>query len=258
MPQTALKTVLYVDDEADIRHIAQIALELNGTIKVETAGSGEQALENARRQKPDLMLLDVMMPGIDGPTTLRRMRTDSALARIPVVFITAKALPHEVAGLGELGAVGVIAKPFDPMELENQVQAIWNGLGEGSAQAQKSDLPEAVEEEVKALYEAFLARTRTEAVTMRDLVERAVAGDRTALSQLEKMTHRIHGTGAVFGFSAISDSAEVIERMAERLLARDAAISTPLDPQAARELQSRYGQLVCEIQAAAVSAGQCA
>jgi two-component system OmpR family response regulator len=256
MPQTALKTVLYVDDEADIRHIAQIALELNGTIKVETAGSGEQALENARKHRPDLVLLDVMMPGIDGPTTLKWMRTDSALARIPVVFITAKALPHEVAGLGELGAVGVIAKPFDPMELENQVQAIWNGLGERNGHAEKSDPPEAIEEEVKALCEAFLARTRTEAVTMRDLVARSITGDRPALSQLEKMTHRIHGTGAVFGFGAISDCAEVIERMAERLLAKDAMASTPLDPQAARELQSRFGQLVSEIEAAAGSAGQ--
>jgi two-component system, OmpR family, response regulator len=256
MPQTVLKTVLYVDDEADIRHIAQIALELNGTIKVETAASGEQALENARKHKPDLVLLDVMMPGIDGPTTLKKMRTDSALARIPVVFITAKALPHEVAGLGELGAVGVIAKPFDPMELENQVQAIWNGLGERNGHAEESDLPDAIEEEVKALCEAFLARTRTEAVTMRDLVARSVAGDRPALSQLEKMTHRIHGTGAVFGFGAISDCAEVIERMAERLLAKDAVASTPLDPRTAHELQSHYGQLVSEIEAAAVSAGQ--
>jgi CheY-like chemotaxis protein len=256
MPQTTLKTVLYVDDEADIRLVAQIALELTGTIKVETAGSGEQALENARKQKPDLVLLDVMMPGIDGPTTLKRMRTDSALARIPVVFITAKALPHEVAGLGELGAVGVIAKPFDPMDLENQVRAIWNGLGEVSDQAHKSVLPEAVEEEVKALYEAFLTRTRTEAATMRDLVARSVAGDRSALTQLEKMTHRIHGTGAVFGFNAISDCAEVIERMAERLLATDAAASAPLDPQAARELQARFGQLVSEIESAAVAAGR--
>jgi CheY-like chemotaxis protein len=186
------------------------------------------------------------------------MRSDSALARIPVVFITARALPHEVAGLGELGAVGVIAKPFDPMDLENQVQAIWNGLGEISGHAEKSDLPESVEEEVRALYEAFLARTRSEAVKMRDLVARSVDGDRGALSQLEKMTHRIHGTGAVFGFSAISDCAEVIERMAERLLAKDGVADTPLDPQAARELQARLGQLLSEIETAAVSAQQCA
>jgi hypothetical protein len=103
-----------------------------------------------------------------------------------------------------------------------------------------------------------LARTRSEAVKMRDLVARSVDGDRGALSQLEKMTHRIHGTGAVFGFSAISDCAEVIERMAERLLAKDGVADTPLDPQAARELQARLGQLLSEIETAAVSAQQCA
>jgi two-component system, OmpR family, response regulator len=254
MPQTILKTVLYVDDEADIRQIAQIALELNGSIKVITAQSGEEALEVARKERPELVLLDVMMPGIDGPATLKRMRTDSALARIPVVFITAKALPHEVAGLRELGSVGVIAKPFDPMELENQVQAIWNGLEALSEPSPERDLPETVEEQVQALYDAFLVRTRSEAATMRELVQRSLGGDRPALTQLEKITHRIHGTGAVFGFSAISDCAEVIERMAERLLAKDAADS-PLDPQSARELQSRFGQLVSEIEAAALSAG---
>jgi two-component system, OmpR family, response regulator len=251
MPQTELKTVLYVDDEADIRQIVQIALELNGAIKVVAADSGEQALELARHHKPDLVLLDVMMPGIDGPTTLKKMRADAALARIPVVFITAKALPHEVAGFRELGSVGVIAKPFDPMALENQVQSIWKDLGELELPVPKQELPEELEEEVKALYSAFLARTRTEAVTMRELVARSVAGDRPALNQLEKMTHRIHGTGAVFGFSAISDCAEVIERMAERLLAKNGSGDAPLDAHAARELQARYGQLVTEIDVAA-------
>jgi two-component system, OmpR family, response regulator len=139
--------------------IVQIALELNGAIKVVPADSGEQALEFARSQRPDLILLDVLMPGIDGPTILKRMRTDPARARIPVAFITAKAFPHEVAGLRELGSIGVIAKPFDPMALESHVQTIWNGRGELDT-ATKQDLPDQVEDEVKAL-------------SMRELVQRS-------------------------------------------------------------------------------------
>jgi CheY-like chemotaxis protein len=78
--------------------------------------------------KPDLVLLDVMMPGMDGPTMLKHMRADPALAQIPVIFMTAKAMPQEVARFRELGAAAVIAKPFDPMQLAKQVLALWEGL----------------------------------------------------------------------------------------------------------------------------------
>jgi CheY-like chemotaxis protein len=82
---------------------------------------------------PDLVLLDVMMPGTDGPTTLQRMRADPRFANIPVVFVTAKAMPAEVARFRELGAVAVIAKPFDPMQLGQQIATIWEGLEHGRA-----------------------------------------------------------------------------------------------------------------------------
>jgi two-component system OmpR family response regulator len=249
MQPSALKTVLYVDDEADIRQIVQIALELSGTLQVITADSGEQALDLARTRKPDLILLDVMMPGIDGPSTLKRLRTDHSIDAIPVVFMTAKALPHEVAGLRELGALGVIAKPFDPMQLEAQVQALWQEAHTRAASMPQPDKVEEIDEdeEVQALREAFIARTRHEVVAMRDLLSRSTQGDRDALVQLEKLTHRIHGTGAVFGFSAISDCAEVIERMTERLLAQNGTGESVRDTQAVRDLQARYEQLAAEV-----------
>jgi two-component system, OmpR family, response regulator len=250
MQQSVLKSVLYVDDDAGIRQVVQIALELKGTITVSTADCGEEALALARARKPDLMLLDVMMPGIDGPATLKALRADATLSKIPVVFITAKAPPHEVARLRELGSVGVIAKPFDPVQLESHVRSIWGGLSERSAPRLDQDLPEELQEEVKALHDAFLVRTRTEAVTMRVLVERSLAGDRSALTQLEMLTHRIHGTGAVFGFNAISDCAEGLERMAERLLIQGASGDANLDRLAANDLQACYGQLVTEIETA--------
>jgi CheY-like chemotaxis protein len=125
MDPTALRSILYVDDEPDIRQIVQLALGLTQGLTVRTAESGEQALELARKLRPDLLLLDVMMPGLDGPGTLKRLRTDSAIASIPVIFMTAKAMAREVALLREMGAVGVIAKPFDPMQLSEQVLSLW-------------------------------------------------------------------------------------------------------------------------------------
>ncbi len=125
---TPLRSVLYVDDEPDIREIAALALTLDGTLDVRVAGSGAEAEAMSRRRAPDLMLLDVMMPGLDGPGTLERFRADPALAAIPVVFVTAKTLPSELVRFRALGAVDVISKPFDPMRLLDQVRAVWERL----------------------------------------------------------------------------------------------------------------------------------
>jgi CheY-like chemotaxis protein len=126
MSQTALQSVLYVDDEPDIRQIVQLALGLAKGLIVHTGESGEQALELLRELRPDLLLIDVMMPGLDGPGTLKRIREDPSISHIPVIFMTAKAMPREVAMFRKMGATGVIGKPFDPMQLSRQVVALWN------------------------------------------------------------------------------------------------------------------------------------
>lgn len=127
MDRTKLRTLLYVDDEPDIREIVQMALSV-ANIDVKTCESGIRALAFLAEEKPDLVLLDVMMPGMDGPTTLTRMRADSALAEIPVAFMTAKAMPQEIERFHKLGAVGVIAKPFDPIQLSQQLFKLWEGV----------------------------------------------------------------------------------------------------------------------------------
>jgi two-component system OmpR family response regulator len=129
MNPTPLKTLLYVDDDSDIREIVEMALGLNGDLRVHTCASGEQALVLIPTLNPDLVLLDVMMPGMDGPTVFSRMRANTEQRICPVIFMTAKALPREIAQFRELGAVGVIAKPFDPMELGRQVLQIWERPG---------------------------------------------------------------------------------------------------------------------------------
>jgi two-component system OmpR family response regulator len=121
-----LKRILYVEDEPDIQAVARIALETLGGFTLKVCSSGAEALDQAAAFMPQLLILDVMMPGIDGPTTLAELRKQAATASVPAVFMTAKVQPGEVAQYVALGAVDVIAKPFDPMTLSTQIKAIWN------------------------------------------------------------------------------------------------------------------------------------
>lgn len=121
-----LKRILMVEDESDIRTIAQLALETVGGFAVQMVGSGREACEIAPRFAPDVILLDVMMPGMDGPTTMGKLRQIPETAKTPIIFLTAKAQPYEIAVLKELGAIDVIAKPFDPMTLSDNIRAIWS------------------------------------------------------------------------------------------------------------------------------------
>jgi len=105
--------------------VARLALETLGGFTVEICSSGGEALDRAPAFDPQLILLDVMMPGMDGPTTLGKLRELPQFSATPVIFMTAKVQPGEVAGYREIGAADVIPKPFDPMTLSSQVQIIW-------------------------------------------------------------------------------------------------------------------------------------
>jgi CheY-like chemotaxis protein len=129
MSATTLQRILYVEDEPDIQAVARLALETVGGFTVEVCSSGAEAVARAPAFAPDLVLLDVMMPGMDGPGTLAALRALPALARTPVVFMTAKVQPAEIANFRSLGALEVIAKPFDPMRLADTIREIWRRHG---------------------------------------------------------------------------------------------------------------------------------
>ena len=122
---TDLQRILYVEDDPDIQAIAVMVLETIHGFTLEVCSSGNEAVQKAEAFNPDLILLDVMMPNMDGPETLERLREFPTLAVTPVVFMTAKVQPQEVQAYLDLGAVGVIAKPFDPMILVDQLREIW-------------------------------------------------------------------------------------------------------------------------------------
>lgn len=115
--------LLYVEDEADIREIAKYTLEDEG-FDIVFCASGEQAMDQAGDFQPEVILLDVMMPGMDGPTTLKNLREVPGLQNTPVIFLTAKVQPNEIQDFIALGAIDVIPKPFDPMTLAEQIREV--------------------------------------------------------------------------------------------------------------------------------------
>lgn len=124
-----VQTVLLVDDDADIRTIAALSLARLGGMHVHVAESGARGLALAEALQPDLILLDVMMPGMDGEQALLQLRANAVTARIPVVFMTAKVMRQEIDRWMSLGACGVIQKPFDPISLPRLVQAAAESQG---------------------------------------------------------------------------------------------------------------------------------
>src|SRR5947209_2552275 len=118
------KRILIIDDEEDIREVAQVSLELVGGHEVLTADCGRDGVERARLEQPDAILLDVMMPDMDGPATLAELRADPATRHIPVVFLTARTQHDDRARLVELGPAGVLVKPFDPLKLPAEIAAV--------------------------------------------------------------------------------------------------------------------------------------
>lgn len=122
-----LERVLYVEDDPDIREIASLALGDIGGLEVLTCESGEAALESIDAFRPQVLLLDVMMPDMDGPETLQALQQKGTLdEETAVAFMTAKVHPEELSRYEKIGVTEVISKPFDPMTLADQVKAIWN------------------------------------------------------------------------------------------------------------------------------------
>jgi CheY-like chemotaxis protein len=123
--ENELKRILYVEDEPDIQEVAKVALEAVGNFELIICNNGQEVVDNAPSANADLILMDVMMPGMDGPTALKKLRESPETANTPVIFMTARIQAQEIQEYKEMGAVDVITKPFDPMNLSDQIRTIW-------------------------------------------------------------------------------------------------------------------------------------
>ena len=128
MPARPLERVFYAEDDEDIQRIVRMSLERIGKMTVVIESDPLKAVEGIKAFRPDLVMLDWMMPGMDGPTLLKVMRETPETKDYPVVFITAKATVKDHAELAALGAAGIISKPFSPRDLPEQLKSIWAGL----------------------------------------------------------------------------------------------------------------------------------
>ena len=195
--------VLVADDDADIRNVVAWSLERDPFFVVRGCASGGEALATAVEWRPDLTLLDVRMPGMDGPTVLNRLRADRHTAAIPVVFVTACSETHEYASLKALGAASVIRKPFDPNELATELRRF---------------VP--VEGALAAARENFLLRLDADAFALSlcrewlsDYAPKAV------LMQIGEIAHALAGAAGIYGFAGISCESSALSDAAENWLA---------------------------------------
>ncbi len=119
-----MRRVLIIDDEDDIREVAALSLEATSKWKVLTACSGREGILTAAKEKPDAILMDVMMPEMDGPTTFKQLQQQSSTAGIPVLFLTAKVQGVDQRRFAGLGVAAVLFKPFDPLTLASQISKV--------------------------------------------------------------------------------------------------------------------------------------
>ncbi len=194
--------ILHVDDEPDIREIVRISLNLDPEMKTRSCGSGQDALEVVKTWTPDVILLDVMMPTMDGPTTFARLKESAQTATIPVVFMTARAQTRDLDRLLAMGAVDVIPKPFDPMGLAARLRGCVPTVNP-----------------FEALRSSFILRADKDAVELSRLEALLATGTmpQPALAEIGFIAHRLAGAGGIFGFAELSDAASALE---ETILAK--------------------------------------
>jgi CheY-like chemotaxis protein len=193
---TALR-VLHVDDDADIREVVEGSLALDPDFATRSCASGDEALAVAAEWFPDIILLDVMMPVMDGPTTLAGLRRNPRTAGIPVVFMTARAQSRELDLFRSYGAAGVIAKPFNPITLAPEVRHYVRPAADW----------------LEPMRKGFLRRARDDAAMLasqRPALEQEMASP-ALLTGIRELAHALAGAGGIFGFPEIGGAAAALE-----------------------------------------------
>lgn len=203
------RRLLLVDDEDTIREIAQLSLERVGDWEVIATASGQEAIEAAQREGPvDVVLLDVMMPGLDGPSTMRALRADSLGYEVPFVFLTAKLQAADRERLTEIGAAGVIAKPFDPMSLADELDRIIVGADRSASRDGERVYPDFAE-----LWSRKRATIEARAATIATAVAASARGEPEPEQHAAAVTaaHMLGGLLGTFGLHRGSELARSLE-----------------------------------------------
>jgi CheY-like chemotaxis protein/HPt (histidine-containing phosphotransfer) domain-containing protein len=201
--------ILVVDDEPDIRKVVALSLSRDPAFTVRTCATGQEGIEEAADWLPNLILLDVMMPTLDGPATLALLRQRAATARIPVVFLTARAGSEELDRLAALGASGAIAKPFAPKALRQEVRRHL-GVHEPSAAIVESG---SLAEPLASEQDQYRTRLRSDADKLVALRRQMCTGPHSEMTadELRTIAHKLAGSAGIFGFAQVSGAAAALE-----------------------------------------------
>ncbi len=234
MSAPLLRKVLLADDDPDLRRLVQLSLTRVAKWQVVVASTGEAAVELACKEKPDLVVMDVSMPGMDGPTALRRLRENPETREIPVIFITARALPEEIEQHLAAGAAGVVTKPFDPLELPARLVDL---LAARTGDAPQSLPGAAIVDVLQADRAAFVAALPDKVAALAEALDRARA-DRAACADARTRAHRLRGSAGVHGLLAVAEAAGSIE---EALVALESPSGLPAE--AWRTVDEAIGRL---------------
>ncbi len=223
MPHRPLKQILVIDDDPDVLAVASLALTELGGYTVETCESSAEAIEAVRGFGPDLVLLDVSMPGLDGFGVLSAMRGVPATSSTPVVFITAQAEPQRIAEHEDRGCLGVIQKPFDPVALPDRLEEFWKLHGRRRVETHQR--------EFESLRRTYIGELPDKIAAMQEAAAALAADgwDRTRVLLLSQLAHRMAGSSGLYRFAALSRSASALEEIVKRLLA-DSAWPPPGSP----------------------------
>jgi CheY-like chemotaxis protein len=195
--------VLHIDDEPDIREVVAISLGLDPEFAVRGCASGEDGLAAAAEETPDIVLLDVMMPVMDGPTTLLHLRQNPRISNVPVIFMTARAQSREIEQFKSLGAAGVIAKPFDPMTLAASVRSHVRPAPDMLA-VQRGVFLQRAGRDAEALQRCWAIWTGRTALPSALILP-------CVFARMRDLAHGLAGAGGIFGFHQVSDAAASLE-----------------------------------------------
>jgi len=202
-----LKKILYIDDDEDILAIAKMCFESFGHFNAVTSTKPNEVIQLLEKHEPDLVLLDVMMPEIDGIEVLNNIRSDSKFDSIPIVFISAKVQQADIDRFLKIGALGVITKPFDPLEISNELSNLWDEitLFENDAVQPLPEFDEVTSNfEKKLEIIALSLKNYAEILTFRLF-------DEVELGDLERTLHQIVGSAALFGHRDLAEMAEFVQ-----------------------------------------------
>lgn len=208
----SLFRVLVIDDESDIRKVVQLSLARDRGLAIRTCASGSEGLVTAVEWQPHLVLLDVMMPVMDGPATLAALRANPLTAEIPIVFLTARASSQDLDYMTALGAAGAIAKPFEPKALRESVRAHLAAPPSAPPLAPEHTWP--LDDASGEEREEFRSRLRADAVALQALHARLQtdADTPSVREELRVIIHKLAGTAGMFGFHNLGRAASALER----------------------------------------------